>query len=140
AQRFVQRYCDLRDARPARPSAETATPVVARANYPRGVVCEAIANALIHRDLVVRDVNTSLHIFDHAIEIVNPRRSAGFAPQALKSIRFGVAQRLNPRSASIFSNQAYGLELVRGGLPMLLREARAFSNRPPQIVAFTDEF
>ena len=139
AQKFVRRYCDLWDARPAAVTAEGG-PVVARANYHRAVICEAIANALIHRDLVVRDVTTRLHIFDRAIEIVNPRRSTGFAPQALKSIRFGVQQRLNPRTASIFSNSAYGLQLGRGGLPMLLREARAFSNRLPEIVAFNDEF
>ena len=113
---------------------------MARANYHQAVICEAIANALIHRDLVVRDVSTRLHIFDRAIEVVNPRRSAGFAPQALKSIRFGQHQGLNPRTASIFSNQAYGLPLVRGGLPMLFRESRAFSGRPPEIVAFNDVF
>jgi len=139
AQKFIRRYCDLWDTRPSAAVAEGG-PVVARANYHRAVVGEAIANALIHRDLVVRDVTTRLHIFDHAIEIVNPRRSAGFAPQALKSIRFGVQQRLNPRTSSIFSNDAYGLQLGRGGLPTLLRQARAFSNRLPEIVAFNDEF
>ena len=139
AQRFVGRYCDLWDSRPPRISVDTA-PVAARANYHRGVIGEAIANALVHRDLVVRDVTTRLHIFDHAIEIVNPRRSTGFAPQALKSIRFGVQQRLNPRTCSIFSHSAYGLELMRGGLPLLLHEARTFSGRLPEIVAFNDEF
>jgi ATP-dependent DNA helicase RecG len=139
AQRFVRRYCDLWDKRPARAAADAA-PVVARANYHQAVICEAIANALIHRDLVVRDVSTRLHIFDRTIEVVNPRRSTGFAPQALKSIRFGLHQTLNPRTASIFSNRSYGLPLVRGGLPMLLREARAFSGRSPEIVAFNDEF
>jgi hypothetical protein len=29
---------------------------------------------------------------------------------------------------------------VSGGLPMILREARVFSNRLPEIVAFNDEF
>jgi len=139
AQKFIRRYCDLWNTRPSAAAAEGG-PVVARANYHRAVIGEAIANALIHRDLVVRDVTTRLHIFDHAIEIVNPRRSAGFAPQALKSIRFGVQQRMNPRTSSIFSNDAYGLQLGRGGLPRLLREARAFSNRLPEIVAFNDEF
>ncbi|PYS67894.1 MAG: hypothetical protein DMF73_18150 [Acidobacteria bacterium] len=89
---------------------------------------------------MVRDVTTRLHIFDRAIEVVNPRRSAGFAPQALRSIRFGVQQRLNPRTVAIFSSPAYGLRLVSGGLPMLLRQARAFSNRLPEIVSFNDEF
>jgi len=139
AQRFVSRYCDLWETRPSRTPVEGA-PVAARANYHRGVIGEAIANALVHRDLVVRDVTTRLHIFDHAIEIVNPRRSTGFAPQALKSIRFGVQQQLNPRTTSILESEAYGLQLVRGGLPMLLRQARAFSGRIPEIVAFNDEF
>jgi ATP-dependent DNA helicase RecG len=140
AQRFVRRYCDVWETKPSRPAADSTAPIVARANYHRDVIGEAIANALIHRDLVVRDVTTRLHIFDRAIEIVNPRRSTGFAPQALKSIRFGVQQRLNPRTTSIFQSEAYGLQLVRGGLPMLLRQARAFSGRLPEIVAFNDEF
>jgi len=141
ALRFVNRYCDLWDTRPARSTSEADnSPIVARANYHRAVICEAVANALIHRDLVVRDVTTRLHIFDRAVEVVNPRRSAGFAPQALKSIRFGVQQRLNPRTVAIFSSPAYGLRLVSGGLPILLGQARAFSNRLPEIVSFNDEF
>jgi predicted HTH transcriptional regulator len=141
ALQFMRRYCDLWDSRPARFASEaTEAPVVARANYSRSVVSEAIANALIHRDLVVRDVNTRVHIFDRSIEIVNPRRSAGFAPAALKAIRFGVSERLNPQLASIFSNPAYDLKLATGGLPTLLREAKAFSGKLPEIVAFNDEF
>jgi ATP-dependent DNA helicase RecG len=141
ALRFVTRYCDLWDARPPQSTATPEeAPVPARANYGRAVVSEAIANALIHRDLVVRDITTRLHVFDRAIEMVNPRRSAGFAPSALKAIRYGVPLRLNPQIASILSNPAYGLQLARGGLPALLRDARSFSNRLPEIVAFNDEF
>lgn len=141
ALRFVTRYVDLADRRPSGIAAAAVdTPIPARAHYHRGVVSEAIANALIHRDLVVREVTTRLHVFDRSIEIVNPRRSAGFAPTALKGIRFGVQERLNPQLAAIFLNPAYGLTLARGGLPMLLREARAFSNRLPDISAFNDEF
>jgi len=140
--RFVARYCDLRDAPPARRSADTSADaaVPARANYERGAVSEAIANALMHRDLAVREVPTRLHVFDRSIEIANPRRSAGFAASALKAIRYGVAQRLNPQTASIFSSPAYGLALTGGGLPTLLREARKFSSRLPDIAAFNDEF
>ena len=140
ALRFIKRYCDLWDARPAGPAGETDAPVAARANYDRAVISEAVANTLIHRDLVVRDVATRLHIFDKAIELVNPRRSVGFAPAALKAIRFGSQERLNPRVASIFSSPGYGLPLVPGGLQMVLRKGRAFSNRQPDIVAFNDEF
>ena len=141
ALRFVKRYCDLWDTRPNRfESDKSAAPVVARSNYHQAVVSEAIANALTHRDLVVRDVTTRLHIFDRAIEVVNPRRSAGFAPTALKAIRFGVQQRLNPQTAAVFSSPEYGLQLPRGGLPMLLRDAKKFSNKLPEIVAFNDEF
>jgi len=141
ALRFVKRYCDVWESRPnTSPRASTDEPITARANYHRAVLSEAIANALIHRDLVVRDATTRLHIFDHAIEVVNPRRSTGFAPAGLKAIRFGVQERLNPRTASIFSNPGYGLRLAQGGLPMLLRKAREFSDRLPEIVAFNDEF
>ena len=141
ALRFVERYCDLWDASPNRFASEVdEAPIVARANYHREVVSEAIANALIHRDLALRDITTRLHIFDRAIEVVNPRRSAGFAPAALKAIRFGVNEGLNPQTASIFANAGYGLNLSRGGLPIVISEARKFSNRAPEIVAFNDEF
>ena len=140
ALRFVSRYSDLWNTRPM-PNAISMhdAPVPARANYHRAAVSESLANALIHRDLALRDIATRLHVFDRAIEIVNPRRSAGFAP-ALRAIRFGVPQRLNSQIAAVFSNPAYGLTLANGGLPMVLREARRFSNRPPDIAAFNDEF
>ena len=142
ALRFVSRYADLLATRPPRPAIvlSEAEPVPARANYQKAVVSEAIANALMHRDLALRDLTTRIHVFDHAIEIVNPRRSAGFAPSALRAIRYGVAQRLNPQIAAIFANPAYGLAIQSGGLPMLLREARLFSGRLPDIAAFNDEF
>jgi ATP-dependent DNA helicase RecG len=141
ALRFIRRYCDLWDKRPTgSTSIANDAPVVARANYHVSAISEAFANALIHRDLVVRDVTTRVHIFDRAIEIVNPRRSTGFAPTALKAIRFGAHERLNPRIASLFCNPAYGSQLALGGLPTLLRDARIFSNRVPEIVAFNDEF
>lgn len=142
ALRFTARYVDLLEARPAQ-IANQATddaPVPARANYHARAFAEAVANALTHRDLALRDITTRLHIFDRAIEIANPRRSAGFAPAALKAIRYGVPQRLNPQIAAMFTSPAYGLAQPAGGLPMLLREARAFSNRLPEIVAFNDEF
>src|SRR5438046_2310556 len=45
ALRFVNRYCDLWDARPARSTSDpNESPIVARANYHRGVICEAVAN------------------------------------------------------------------------------------------------
>lgn len=140
ALRFAGRYCDLRYAPPARLSKTEDEPVKARANYHRAAVTEGIANAVMHRDLALREMTTRLHVFDRSIEIVNPRRSTGFASSSLKAIRYGVAQRLNPQTASIFSNPAYGLAFATGGLPMLLREAHKFSNRLPDIAAFNDEF
>ncbi|MDQ3919560.1 MAG: hypothetical protein M3348_13900, partial [Acidobacteriota bacterium] len=142
--RFVERYCDLWDKRP-RPHAgkgdeASDSPVAARADYHRGALAEAIANALVHRDLVLPGVPTRLFIFDHSIEITNPRRTAGFAPAAQRAIRYGVPQRLNPQIAAIFSSPAYGLRLPAGGLPMLLRESRLFSGRKTEIHAFNDEF
>jgi ATP-dependent DNA helicase RecG len=142
ALKFVTRYADLWDVRPSLPrtTAEDQSGLPARANYQRASISEALANALTHRDLALRDISTRIHIFDRAIEIVNARRSAGFAPAGLRATKFGVAQSLNPQIASIFSNPAYGLTLAHGGLPMLLRESRTFSGRLPDIAAFNDEF
>jgi predicted HTH transcriptional regulator len=140
--RFIGRYCDLWDSRPRTFSTASVedSPIAARANYHRGALNEAVSNMLVHRDLAQRDLLTRLHIFDHSIELVNPRRSVGFSPVAQKAIRYGIQQRLNPQLAAIFSSPAYGLELPKGGLPMLLRETRLFSNRRSEIVAFNDEF
>jgi predicted HTH transcriptional regulator len=142
ALRFIRRYCDLWDARPRRSAASEAVdePVAARANYQRGAVMEAVTNALVHRDLAVRDSPTRLHIFDHAIEITNARRTLGFMPAAQRAIRYGVPQRLNPQTHALLTNPGYGLDLAPGGLPVLLRQARLFANRRPDINAINDEF
>jgi ATP-dependent DNA helicase RecG len=142
--RFVERYCDLWDARPraaaAKPEEGPEPPVAARANYHRGAVREGVANALAHRDLALREQTTRLHVFDHSVEIVNPRRTAGFTPAMQRSVRYGVEQRLNPQTASLMSSPAYGLALPAGGLPALMRDARLFSGRKPVIQIFNDEF
>ncbi len=141
-QRFIKRYADLWETRPrAFAAAEIDdSPIAARANYHRGALNEALSNLLVHRDLALRDQPTRLQIFDHAIEFINPRRTAGFSPVAQKAIRYGLPQRLNPQLAAVFRNVGYGVETSRGGLPMLLREARQFSNRRVDINAINDEF
>src|SRR5437868_10165785 len=55
ALRFVERYCDLWEKRPRTLQGRGAqeSPVEARANYQRGAVAEALANALAHRDLAL---------------------------------------------------------------------------------------
>ncbi|HEX8707333.1 MAG TPA: RNA-binding domain-containing protein [Pyrinomonadaceae bacterium] len=142
ALRFIGRYADLWETRPRSfPAAEvTDAPVAARANYHRGAVGEGVANALIHRDLALRDFVTRLHIFDRSIELINPRRSVGFAPVAQKAIRYGIPQRLNPQLAAIFKSAAYGLTLAQGGLPALLHHSRLFAGRRAELHAFNDEF
>ena len=139
--RFLRRYCDLADVRPKNGvQAVEESPVPARASYHRGVVAEAITNLLAHRDLALRDLPSRLHVFDHSLELVNSRRSAGFSPVAQKAIRYGMPERLNPRLAAVLTNSAYGLKLSLQGLPSLLREARRFSGRKAEIVSFNDEF
>ncbi len=139
-QRFIGRYCDLWDSRPRKfPAADQESPIAARANYHRGAVSEAVCNMLVHRDLALQQT-TRLHIFDHSLELINPRRTSNFAPVAQKAIRYGVPQRLNPQLAAIMVNRGYGVKAAAGGLPMLLRESRLFSDRRPEIVAFNDEF
>lgn len=141
--RFVSRYCDLHELRPPRSVSETLdveSPVPARANYHRGVVTEAIANMLSHRDLALRDLPSRLHVFDHSLELVNSRRSVGFSPVAQKAIRYGMPQRLNPQLHAVLTSATYGLKLTLRGLPALLRESKRFSSRKAEIVSFNDEF
>ncbi|MFN2491935.1 MAG: helix-turn-helix domain-containing protein [Pyrinomonadaceae bacterium] len=140
--RFIGRYCDLWDTRPRNfPASDVEdSPVAARANYHRSSVSEGVSNSLIHRDLALRDVPTRLNIFDHSIEFINPRRTTGFSPVAQKAIRYGVQQRLNPQLAAIFTSPAFGAKTPHGGLPMLLRESRLFSNRKSEVIAINDEF
>jgi hypothetical protein len=47
---------------------------------------------------------------------------------------------LNPQLAAIFSSPAFGGTTPQGGLPMLLRESRLFSNRRTDVIAINDEF
>ena len=139
--KFISRYCDLHEVRPRGVVSESeASPVPARANYHRGVVTEALANMIVHRDLAIRDQASRVHIFDHALDFVNARRSSGFSPIAQKAIRYGLPQTLNPQLAAIFKSAEYGVKLTLRGLPHLLLEAKRFSNRKAEIVAFNDEF
>src|SRR5215204_2518263 len=140
--RFVRQYCDLSEVRPRSFAAipEEESPVPARSSYHRGVVAEAITNMMAHRDLALRDLPSRLHVFDHSLEFVNSRRSVGFSPVAQKAIRYGMPERLNPQLAAVLTSKAYGLKLSLRGLPSMLREAKRFSNRKAEIVAFNDEF
>lgn len=141
--RFINRYCDLREQRPKGSlvtNVPEESPVPARANYHRGVVLEAVANMLAHRDLALRDLPSRVHIFDHSLEFVNSRRSAGFSPVAQKAIRYGVPQRLNPQLSAMLTSESYGLELPLRGLPELLRQSKQFAGRRAEIVSFNDEF
>jgi ATP-dependent DNA helicase RecG len=137
---FIRQYCDLSEVRPKTLASEDESPVPARSSYHRGVVAEAIANILAHRDLALRDLPSRLHVFDHSLEFVNSRRSVGFSPVAQKAIRYGMPERLNPRLSAVLTSSAYGLRLTLQGLPALLREAKRFSARKAEIVSFNDEF
>lgn len=138
--RFLLRYCDLTEVRHKSSVVDDESPVPARSSYHRGVVAEAIINMLGHRDLALRDLPSRLNVFDHSLEFVNSRRSAGFSPVAQKAIRYGIPERLNPRLASVLTSPAYGLKSTLRGLPALLREAKRFSGRKAEIVSFNDEF
>ncbi len=140
--RFISRYCDLKSEKtaPVRTFNGHDPMVKARANYLRPVVQEALANALVHRDLAIKDIRTRINIYDSIIEIINPRRTGGFAPPAARAIRYGISQSLNPQIKDLFVNPAYGGDIPRGGLPMLLRESRLFAGRRPDIYTSNDEF
>lgn len=138
-ERFVKRYCDLKKSQPKRGKPQD-SPVAARPQYHYYSVVEAIINALIHRDLAIRDTPTRITIYDDAIEFVNPRRTNGFAPPAARAIRYGVTQRLNPQIAAVFTMREYGVHAPRGGLPMILRDSYKFSGRRVEVQTSNDEF
>ena len=140
--RFVERYCDLSKDKPRKksPVQDGNSIVQARGNYHLFSIREAVANAIVHRDLAIRDIPTRVLIYDNAIEIVNPRRTKGFSPPASRAIRYGITQKLNPQIASIFSKREYGTNVPKGGLPMIIRSAKYFSGRRVEIQTLNDEF
>lgn len=138
---FIQRYVDLAKERPKKRLALVTDPVVqARSTYHFYSVAECLINALIHRDLALREIRTRINIYDNAIEFVNPRRTNGFSPPASRAIRYGITQRLNPQIAAIFTRREYGINAPHGGLPMVLRQSNRFSGRKPEIYIANDEF
>ncbi len=140
AMRFIKRYCDLEKYRPKNTNGNGASPIVSRKNYHLFSVREGMANALIHRDLALRDGTTRLNIFDNSLEIINPRRTNGFVPPSSKAIRYGITQTINPQISAIFKRREYGTNVPRGGLPMILRQSRIFSGNRAEIYTANDEF
>jgi len=139
--RFIERYCDLSKDKPRRKFVEQGNSIVqARGNYHLFSVREGVANALVHRDLAIRDIPTRVLIYDNAVEIINPRRTKGFSPPASRAIRYGITQKLNPQIASIFSKREYGTNIPKGGLPMIIRSSKYFSGKRVEIQTLNDEF
>lgn len=138
---FVDRYVDLAKDPPKRKLALVADPVAKpRGRYHFYSVSEAIINALMHRDLALREIRTRINIYDNAIEFIDPRRTIGFSPPASRAIRYGITQRLNPQIAAIFTRREYGISVPHGGLPMVLKQSLRFSGRKPEIYLANDEF
>jgi ATP-dependent DNA helicase RecG len=140
ALRFIKLYTDLREEKSWANSQNGNSPIQARANYKFDVISEAVANALIHRDLSLREPATKISIYDDYLEIANPRRTNGFVPPASRAIRYGITQRLNPQIVSIFSSIAYEANHSNIGLPKLLHLAREFSGKRAEIYTSGDEF
>ncbi len=138
---FIKRYTDLGKERPKRKLSLVTDPIVQeRGNYHYYSVAEAVINALMHRDLALRDIRTRINIYDNAIEFINPRRTNGFSPPAGRAIRYGITQRLNPQISSIFTRREYGISVPHGGLPMILKQSNRFSGRKPEVYIAGDEF
>lgn len=139
--RFIGLYVDLGKDKPKRKLSlvtdEVAKP---RAVYHYYSMVEAVINALMHRDLALREIRTRINIYDSSIEFINPRRTNGFAPPASRAIRYGITQRLNPQISSIFTRREYGISVPHGGLPMILRQSNRFSGRKPEVYIANDEF
>ncbi len=138
--RFLLRYCDLVKETPKKKKGNEDAPINSRANYHIYAVREAVANLLVHRDLVFRDIPTRINIYDSSIELVNARRTNGFVPPSSRAIRFGITQRLNPQISSVFGRREYGAGIPRGGLPMVIKQSERVSGRRAEIYTSNDEF
>lgn len=138
---FLRRYIDFAKELPKRRLTLVGDAIAApRGRYHQYSVTEAVINALIHRDLALREIRTRINIYDNSIEFINPRRTNGFNPPASRAIRYGITQRLNPQIAAIFTRREYGVNAPHGGLPMVLRQSNRFSGRKPEIYIANDEF
>jgi ATP-dependent DNA helicase RecG len=138
--RFIKRYCDLVEDKPKRGETPANLPVRPRANYHDSAIREAVANALVHRDFVLRDIPTRINIYDNSIEFINARRTNGFVPPASRAIRYGITQRLNPQISAIFNRREYGANVPLGGLPMILKESERISGKRTEVYTSNDEF
>jgi len=138
--RFIERYCDLVKDRPRKAAIDESLPVRPRARYHIYAVREAVANALVHRDLVLRDIATRIFIYDSSIEFINARRTKGFVPPGSRAIRYGITQRINPQISAIFNRREYGSNVPRGGLPMVLKQSERISGRRAEVYTSNDEF
>lgn len=138
--RFIERYCDLVKDKPKKTQFDESLPVRPRARYHVYAIREAIANALVHRDFVLRDIATRIFIYDSSIEIINARRTKGFVPPGSRAIRYGITLRLNPQIASIFKRREYGAAVPNGGVPMILKQAERVSGKRAEIYTTNDEF
>lgn len=139
-QQFIQRYVDLLKTQPKRRPAQETMHVRPRSAYSVYAVREAVANALVHRDMAMRDVPTRINIYDNAIEFINARRTNGFVPPASRAIRYGITQRVNPQIAAVFGRREYGASIPRGGLPMVLKQSLLFAARRAEVFTANDEF
>jgi ATP-dependent DNA helicase RecG len=142
---FIEKYCDLWKHKSKRSVIKNGknkgtAPISARGNYHLYSIKEAVANIIMHRDLALRDIESKILIYDDFIEFINPRRTKGFVPPASKAIRYGITQRVNPQIAAVFSRREYGINLPRGGLPMILKQAKHFSGKPAELYTTNDRF
>ncbi len=133
---FINRYVDLWDARPSRKTlerhggeAEHDSFLQTRAGYHRGAIVEALTNSLAHRDWSARDRQARINIYDHSVEFINPSQPPELP---IISLRYGVTDPRNPRLKAILTNQHYGLQTVRGGVPMICAETINFARRAPE--------
>ena len=136
---FISRYCDLTKETPKKRKTQE-LPVNPRPVHHLYAVREGVANLVVHRDMVLRDIPSRINIYDDHIEMVNARRTNGFAPPATRSIRYGLTQRLNPQISTVFGRREYGTSVPRGGLPMVLKQTERISGKRAEIYTANDEF
>lgn len=137
---FLKRYVDLWESKPTRKATGQDTTresfVTGRAHYSRNAVHEALSNLLVHRAWQVRDRQARINVYDDSVELINPT-----APLELPviSLRYGIPEAHNPRLQAVFTNEHYGAQTFRGGIPLIFAQSLDFARRAPEGPALTNQ-
>lgn len=98
--------------------------------YPDIVVREGMVNAVVHRDYTIGGAKVRVFLFSDRLEIKSPGKLPNTV--TLEKMRAGVSISRNPLLTKVMQNLGY-IDALGRGVPMILREMKAASEKEPKI-------